>query len=126
MSHAPCRFRALCLFISGKTLPVLLLLILAVPLGLAADRPRPKEVAAPDNADETGDVKNSPKDPPKPEEVDLTTDDNLVLRATYFAGMKHENTIPVILVHDLGPKGQSKRVHASGRAGHATAGCRRR
>ena len=45
--------------------------------------------------------------PPPPEPVDLTTDDGLELNATFFPGTKGKDSIPVILIHALGPKNKS-------------------
>ncbi len=43
---------------------------------------------------------------PKPEEVDLLTDDGLEMKATYYPGTKDEESIPVIVLH--GFKGNRK------------------
>ena len=37
--------------------------------------------------------------PPPEDPVDLTTDDGLEMKATYFPGTKGEESIPVILLH---------------------------
>ena len=47
-----------------------------------------------------------PQEPPKAEEIDLTTDDGLEMKASYYAGAKGEDSIPVILLH--GFKGNRK------------------
>ena len=39
---------------------------------------------------------------------DLTTDDDLVLKATYYPGMKGQDSIPVIIIHGLSPKSNRK------------------
>ncbi len=44
------------------------------------------------------------KPPPDPEEIDLTTEDGLQMKATYFPGVKGEESIPVILLHGFNNK----------------------
>ena len=46
------------------------------------------------------------RDSRQPEEIDLTTDDGLEMKATYFPGTKGQESIPVILLH--GFKGSRK------------------
>jgi pimeloyl-ACP methyl ester carboxylesterase len=46
------------------------------------------------------------KELPKPEEIDLTTDDGLEMKATYYPGTKNEESIPVLLLHSF--KGNRK------------------
>src|SRR4051812_12911603 len=41
---------------------------------------------------------------PEPEEIDLTTKDGVVLRATYFAGTQGKESVPIIMLHGLGGK----------------------
>ncbi len=46
-----------------------------------------------------GDQKNDNVEIAQPEEIDLTTEDGLQMKATYFAGTKGEESIPVIILH---------------------------
>ena len=45
---------------------------------------------------------------PEPEVPELTTKDELQLKATYFPGTKGQESIPVIIIHGLGPKSNRK------------------
>jgi pimeloyl-ACP methyl ester carboxylesterase len=89
------------LFFSRRVL-VFTALVLSLSLALApshswaADEPvKPEEKSDEDT-----------KEPPPPDEIELTSEDGLLMKATYFPGTKAEESIPVILLH--GAKGNRK------------------
>jgi pimeloyl-ACP methyl ester carboxylesterase len=75
---------------------VLVAFSVAIDSGLAtaADEPAAKKADA--AADQS--------EPAKPEDVQLSTDDELELKATFYPGAKGPESIPVVIIHGLGPK----------------------
>jgi pimeloyl-ACP methyl ester carboxylesterase len=59
-----------------------------------------------EKADKKSEKKADEEELPQPEDIDLTTEDGLDMKATYFAGTKGEDSMPVILIHGL--KGSRK------------------
>ena len=64
------------------------------------------QVWAAGKTEKTAEKKGEEETIPPPEDIDLTTDDGLAMKATYFPGTKSEESIPVILLHGL--KGSRK------------------
>ena len=81
-------------------LPILTALLMALLLAISSGRATAADEPAAKKADDAADQ----PEPPKPEDVSLTTGDDLELKATYFAGTKGPDSIPVIIIHGLGPK----------------------
>ncbi len=86
--------------VASHALPVLTALLLTLPLAIDPGRATAADEPAAKKADEAADQ----SEPPKPEDVPLTTDDDLDLKATYFPGRNGPESIPVIIIHGLGPK----------------------
>lgn len=87
-----------------KALPVLAALAIALSLALSPARLLAQADAA-KKADENGqDKEQKESTPPDPEYPVLTTDDELNLKVSYFPGMDGQESIPVIIIHGLGPK----------------------
>jgi pimeloyl-ACP methyl ester carboxylesterase len=94
------------LYVRSRGISLLRLTILSLILalggssGLAAeDKAAPADKKAADEKAEGDEI-------PKPEDIDLSTEDGLEMKATYYPGTKAEESIPVILVHGL--KGSRK------------------
>ncbi len=86
-----------------KALPVLTVLAIALALALSPARLSAQADDAAKKADQPAQDKDK-ESPPDPEHPDLTTDDDLNLKATYFPGMDGQESIPVIIIHGLGRK----------------------
>jgi pimeloyl-ACP methyl ester carboxylesterase len=84
----------------SRGLPVLTALSLALTLAFGPSCVSAADLPAAKKADEAAEEKELPK----PEDVPLTTDDELELKATYYPGTKGPDSIPVIIIHGLGPK----------------------
>ena len=84
--------------------PALTVLLLALSLAFCSGRATAADEPTPKKTDET----TEPSEPPKPEDVSLTTDDDLELKATFFPGRNGPDSIPVIIIHGLGPKSNRK------------------
>ncbi len=87
-------FRVVSLAVAG--------LLLGLPLLRAQDDQKPDETPA--KADETAGA--TPAKADEPEEITLTTEDGLILKASYYAGANGQDSIPVVLLH--GFKGSRK------------------
>lgn len=109
MSRIPNWSRLPRLFVSWKHLPVLtgLALCLALYGNSAWGQDKEAAPAQPAAAAPAAAAPGAPA-PAAPEDVTLTTDDGLDLNATYFAGTKGQESIPVIIIHGLGLKDSSK------------------
>ena len=86
-----------------KVLPVLTALAIALSLALSPARSSAQADAA-KKPDENAQDQKEPPPPPDREYPDLTTDDELNLKISYFPGMDGQESIPVIIIHGLGPK----------------------
>jgi pimeloyl-ACP methyl ester carboxylesterase len=80
--------------------PVLTALLFALSAAVGPARATAADEAAAKKTDEAADQ----SEPPKPEDVPLTTDDDLELKASFYPGTKGPESIPVIIIHGLGPK----------------------
>jgi pimeloyl-ACP methyl ester carboxylesterase len=100
MSFPPPGSRLARTIIPCHALPVLTALLVALSLAISPVRATAADEPAAKKADDAAEQ----PEPPKPEDVSLTTDDDLELKATYFAGTKGPDSIPVIIIHGLGPK----------------------
>jgi len=76
-------------------------LLLGFSFGLNAT-----QILAQNKAEKKAEKKADDDELPQPEEIDLTTEDGLELKATYFPGTKGQESVPVILLHGL--KGSRK------------------
>jgi pimeloyl-ACP methyl ester carboxylesterase len=83
-----------------NSLSVLTALLLALSLAYSPGRATAADEPAAKKADDSADQ----NEPPKPEDVPLTTDDELELKATFYPGTKGPDSVPVIIIHGLGPK----------------------
>ncbi len=86
-----------------KALGVATILVLALSLVYGPSNAAAKDdEPAAKKSDQAGQDKAPP--PPDPEVPDLTTKDELVLKSTYFPGTNGQDSVPVIIIHGLGPK----------------------
>ncbi len=100
MSSALPGFRRANAIIPRHILLVSTAFLLALSFAYCPCRARAADEPAAKKADETA----AQPELPKPEEISLTTDDDLELKATYFPGSKGADSIPIIIIHGLGPK----------------------
>ena len=122
MSLAPQRLCKPRLLIYSKSLLGLTALVLGLSFCLSATH-----ALAQDKTEDKSEKKGDEDEIPPPEEIDLTTDDGLEMKATYFPGTKGHESIPVIILHGFN-KGKGSGKDFTGRQGLApylqeTLGC---